>query len=101
LELGLGIVVHCNRQLVFKGGDHAVGLVADLGRGAVPGHRVSGEQLVLELGLDEVPKPADAADALAIAICQGYRGSNNSASYTKAQQKWHSAVKSARGKSNR
>ncbi len=53
------------------------------------------------LGLDEVPKPADAADALAIAICQGYRGSNGSASYTKAQQKWHSAVKSARGKSNR
>ncbi len=53
------------------------------------------------LGLDEVPKPADAADALAIAICQGYRGSNSSASYTKAQQKWHSAVKSARSKSNR
>ena len=53
------------------------------------------------LGLNEVPKPADAADALAIAICQGYRGSNSSASYTKAQQKWHSAVKSARGKSNR
>jgi crossover junction endodeoxyribonuclease RuvC len=53
------------------------------------------------LGLDQVPKPADAADALAIAICQGYRGSNSSASYTKAQQKWHSAVKSARGKSNR
>jgi crossover junction endodeoxyribonuclease RuvC len=53
------------------------------------------------LGLDEVPKPADAADALAIAICQGYRGSNSSASYTNAQQKWHSAVKSARGKSNR
>ena len=53
------------------------------------------------LGLAETPKPADAADALAIAICQGYRGSNSSTSYTKAQQKWHSAVKSARGKSNR
>ena len=53
------------------------------------------------LGLAEIPKPADAADALAIAICQGYRGSNSSTSYTKAQQKWHSAVKSARGKSNR
>ena len=53
------------------------------------------------LGLDEIPKPADAADALAIAICQAYRGSNSSTSYTKAQQKWHSAVKSARGKSNR
>jgi crossover junction endodeoxyribonuclease RuvC len=53
------------------------------------------------LGLEDIPKPADAADALAIAICQGYRGSNNSSSYTKAQQKWHSAVKSARGKSIR
>ena len=53
------------------------------------------------LGLEEIPKPADAADALAIAICQGYRGSNSSTSYTKAQQKWHSAVKSARGNSNR
>lgn len=53
------------------------------------------------LGLEEVPKPADAADALAIAICQGFRGVSSSASYTKAQQKWHSAVKSARGKSNR
>ena len=53
------------------------------------------------LGLEEVPKPADAADALAIAICQGFRGASNSSSYTKAQQKWHSAVKSARGKSIR
>ena len=53
------------------------------------------------LGLEGIPKPADAADALAIAICQGYRGSNSSTSYTKAQQKWHSAVKSARGNSNR
>jgi len=51
------------------------------------------------LDLKEIPKPADAADALAIAICQGYRGVNSSSSYTKAQQKWHSAVKSARGKS--
>ena len=53
------------------------------------------------LGLKEIPKPADAADALAIAICQGFRGSNTSDSYTKAQLKWQSAVKSARGNSNR
>ena len=26
------------------------------------------------LGLDSMPKPADAADALAIAICHGWRG---------------------------
>ncbi len=60
-----------------------------------------GEMVANLLGLDDVPKPADAADALAIAICQAYRGSNSSTSYTNAQQKWHSAVKSARGKSNR
>jgi crossover junction endodeoxyribonuclease RuvC len=60
-----------------------------------------GEMVSKLLDLDEIPKPADAADALAIAICQGYRGSNSSTTYTRAQQKWHSAVKSARGKSNR
>lgn len=53
------------------------------------------------LGLKEVPKPADAADALAIAICQGFRGVNTSASYTKAQLKWHEAAKSASAKSKR
>lgn len=53
------------------------------------------------LGLVEVPKPADAADALAIAICQGFRGVNSSVSYTKAQLKWHSAAKSASAKSKR
>lgn len=60
-----------------------------------------GQMVANLLGLDEIPKPADAADALAIAICQAYRGANSSTSYTKAQQKWNSAVKSARGKSKR
>jgi crossover junction endodeoxyribonuclease RuvC len=53
------------------------------------------------LGLKEVPKPADAADALAIAICQGFRGVNSSTSYTKAQQQWNQAAKSASAKSKR
>lgn len=53
------------------------------------------------LGLKEVPKPADAADALAIAICQGFRGVNTSSTYTKAQLKWHEAAKSASSKSKR
>jgi crossover junction endodeoxyribonuclease RuvC len=53
------------------------------------------------LGLKEVPKPADAADALAIAICQGFRGGNSASSYTKAQLKWHEASKSAATKSKR
>ena len=60
-----------------------------------------GQMVAQLLGLKEVPKPADAADALAIAICQGFRGVNNSASYTKAQLKWNEAAKSARAKSKR
>lgn len=60
-----------------------------------------GNMVASLLGLQEVPKPADAADALAIAICQGFRGVNPSSSYTKAQLKWHEAAKSASGKSKR
>ncbi len=60
-----------------------------------------GQMVAKLLGLKEVPKPADAADALAIAICQGFRGANTSASYTKAQMKWIEATKSAGLKSKR
>jgi crossover junction endodeoxyribonuclease RuvC len=60
-----------------------------------------GQMVAQLLGLQEVPKPADAADALAIAICQGFRGVNTSTSYTKAQLKWNEAAKSAGTKSKR
>jgi len=60
-----------------------------------------GQMVAQLLGIKEVPKPADAADALAIAICQGFRGVNTSASYTKAQLKWNEAAKSASAKSKR
>lgn len=53
------------------------------------------------LGLGEVPKPADAADSLAIAICQAYKGAILSGTYTKAQQQWHAAAKIASTKSKR
>lgn len=53
------------------------------------------------LGLKDVPKPADAADALAIAICQAFRGGSLTSSHTKAQQKWHAAAKLASSKSKR
>jgi crossover junction endodeoxyribonuclease RuvC len=69
------------------------------------------------LGLDDVPKPADAADALAIAICAAWRrgsipsvaapgrrgaaataaGSGASASTTPAQAVWLAAERAARG----
>ncbi|MFF1879237.1 crossover junction endodeoxyribonuclease RuvC [Leifsonia sp. NPDC058230] len=49
------------------------------------------------LGLAEVPKPADAADALAIAICHAWRGapptaqSGGGADLTPAQAAWRAA----------
>ena len=52
------------------------------------------------LGLTEVPKPADAADALAIAITHAWRGSPVAASgsaETPAQRAWREAERRARG----
>ena len=55
------------------------------------------------LGLAEVPKPADAADALAIAICHAWRGSpaapgsaGGGAALTPAQAAWLAAERSGR-----
>lgn len=65
-----------------------------------------GQMVMRILRLDEVPKPADAADALALAICHGWRGggaatgtaASGSASggiLTPAQVAWREAEKSA------
>lgn len=55
------------------------------------------------LGLDEAPKPADAADALAIAICHAWRGGpvapdagGAGSSLTPAQAAWRAAERSSR-----
>ncbi len=54
------------------------------------------------LGLDEVPKPADAADALALAICHAWRRGAEQApaapahGLTPAQRAWRDAEKSVR-----
>jgi crossover junction endodeoxyribonuclease RuvC len=54
------------------------------------------------LGLSEIPKPADAADALALAICHAWRrGSDHTAAaasgaLTPAQRAWRDAEKSVR-----
>ena len=58
------------------------------------------------LGLKEIPKPADAADSLAIAICHGWRGAgasagtaeSNAGTMTAAQQAWHAAERAAAAK---
>lgn len=51
------------------------------------------------LGLEEIPKPADSADAVAIAICNAWRGSASSATITKgrtsAQEAWLAAERVA------
>lgn len=51
------------------------------------------------LRLDEIPKPADAADALALALCHAWRGGAPSAasgSLTPAQKAWADAERLAR-----
>ena len=57
------------------------------------------------LGLAELPQPADAADALALAICHAWRGGvrapsvgGTAASLTPAQAAWARAEKAARGR---
>jgi crossover junction endodeoxyribonuclease RuvC len=48
------------------------------------------------LKLKEIPKPADAADALAVAVTLAWRGGKGSAvsstTETKAQEKWRNAI---------
>jgi crossover junction endodeoxyribonuclease RuvC len=52
------------------------------------------------LGLEVAPKPADAADALAIAICHAWRSgpvaAAGSADLTPAQQAWRKAEAATR-----
>ncbi|MFM6975073.1 MAG: crossover junction endodeoxyribonuclease RuvC, partial [Agromyces sp.] len=52
------------------------------------------------LHLDEVPQPADAADALALAICHAWRGAAQPVApdgeLTPAQKAWRAAEASAR-----
>lgn len=49
------------------------------------------------LKLSEVPRPADASDSLAIAICHAWHGEESIAnSLTEAQQKWLAAVAKAK-----
>lgn len=48
------------------------------------------------LGLAEFPKPADAADALALAICHAWRGSVVDGAETPAQRAWRQALGNGR-----
>ncbi len=57
-----------------------------------------GAMVARVLGLAEVPKPADAADALAIALCHAWKGPTlaaSAAAQTPAQRAWQLAERSA------
>ena len=58
-----------------------------------------GAMVVRILGLDELPRPADAADALALAICHLWRGGSltpiASGAVTAAQRQWADAAAAA------
>ena len=68
------------------------------GSGRAPKQQV-GEMVKRILKLTEIPKPADAADSLAIAICNAWRqGPNLASSETSAQAAWRSALAQSRAK---
>jgi len=61
-----------------------------------------GAMVARVLGLDEAPRPADAADALALAICHAWRRSAGAApegELTPAQRAWRDAEKSTKARS--
>lgn len=67
------------------------------GYGAADKRQV-GTMVAKVLGLAEVPRPADAADALALAICHAWKGPAlivAGGALTPAQRAWHAAEKSA------
>jgi crossover junction endodeoxyribonuclease RuvC len=70
--------------------------VTGSGRAAKP---QVGEMVKRILKLAEIPKPADAADSLAIAICNAWRqGASAAGSATSAQTAWKSAIAASQTK---
>jgi crossover junction endodeoxyribonuclease RuvC len=79
-------------------------------KAAVTGHGGADKRQVAAmvqriLRLDAPPRPADAADALALAICHGWRGSSATGAQsrldtaaTPAQEVWRAAEKAARAR---
>ncbi len=89
-EAGLPVALHTPSEVK----------AAITGYGAADKAQV-GAMVARVLGLSEVPKPADAADALALAICHGWRGgatapdAGAAGGLTPAQRAWRAAEKSA------
>lgn len=89
-EAGLPVALHTPSEVK----------AAITGYGAADKAQV-GAMVARVLGLAEVPRPADAADALALAICHGWRGgatapdAGSAGGLTPAQRAWRDAEKSA------
>jgi len=104
-----GVALHTAAQRGLAVGLHTPSEVkaAVTGYGSADKAQV-GAMVARILGLTEVPKPADAADALAIAITHAWRTggvaapanlpSAVSSSLTTAQRAWRAAEQSARGR---
>jgi crossover junction endodeoxyribonuclease RuvC len=92
-----GIALHLAAERGIRVGLHTPSEVkaAITGYGAADKRQVT-TMVTRVLGLAEPPKPADAADALAIAICHAWRGGPMSAApdagaLTPAQRAWREA----------
>lgn len=99
-----GVALHAAAKRGLSVGLHTPSEVkaAITGYGAADKRQVQAMVAVV-LGLSEVPKPADAADALAIAICHAWRGgaalssatASGAVTATPAQQAWLAAERAA------
>ena len=102
-----GVTLHAAAARGLAVGLHTPSEVkaAVTGYGAADKKQV-GTMVARILGLDDIPKPADAADALALAICHAWRSGGGvanarsgsagaAASLTPAQRAWRDAEKSA------
>lgn len=97
-----GVALHAAAARGLSVGLHTPSEVkaAVTGYGAADKAQV-GAMVARILGLTEAPKPADAADALALAICHGWRGSSvvvPAADETPAQKAWRAAERRAANK---
>lgn len=96
-----GVALHAAAKRGLTVGLHTPSEVkaAITGYGAADKKQVQAMVAVV-LGLSEVPKPADAADALAIAICHAWRGGTatvapTASAATPAQHAWLAAERNA------
>ena len=98
-----GVALHAAARRGLSVGLHTPSEVkaAITGYGAADKRQVQAMVAVV-LGLSEIPKPADAADALAIASCHAWRGgataapsASGASTATPAQQAWLAAERAA------